>query len=210
MNRLVTLVSVGVLGLAAASMASASVEIENFNSPGAQQSDPTQPFFLDAKYAGWGAPSTTLTANPDRFTISSTGYGSGYKYLGPVIDAGSNDYLQATFTVDQGVAGCLVDLSDEAGNGQAYRFYGLTPGNGTNGTNTYTFTVPFSSGAYFSGTGVLNTHDIVNMNIEIDPGGPTVSYTASFDDVSAVSVPEPASISVVALGGLFSLRRRRR
>ena len=63
-----------------------------------------------------------------------------------------------------------------AGNGQSYRFYGLVPGGGTGGGNDYTFTVPFVSGVYFAGTGVLNTHNIVNMNIEIDPG---ISRTSS-------------------------------
>ncbi|CAN5423121.1 hypothetical protein BH09PLA1_BH09PLA1_27220 [soil metagenome] len=85
----------------------------------------------------------------------------------------------------------------------------VAPGAGTGGGNDYTFTMPFASGDYFAGTGVLNTHQIVNMNIEIDPDPTNDFYTATFNDVSAVSVPEPASLAACALGALLVGRRRR-
>jgi hypothetical protein len=198
------------LGVFAASFASAApVTIQNFNSPGAQQTDPSQPFFLDAKYASWGAPFAVLTSEPNDFKVHSQFYGSGYKYLGPIIDAGTNDMLQVNFTVTEGVAGMLVDLVDHLGNGQSYRFYGLVPGGGTGGGNDYTFTVPFASGVYFAGTGVLDRHQIENMNIEIDPGPSQTFYTATFNDVSAVTIPEPAGLAVCAFACLLGARRRR-
>lgn len=196
------------LGLLASVAVAAPVTVENFNSPGSQQPDPENPFHMEAIYASWGAPFATLSSLADRYQIRSHNYGSGYHYLGPVIDVGDNTDFQFNFTVSEGVAGCIVDLVDEAGNGQSYKFYGLVPGGGTNNGNDYTFTVPIAGGDYFSGTGVLNKHDIVNMNIEIDPGaGGSNFYTASFNDVTAV--PEPATLAagVMAIGALARRRK---
>jgi len=167
-------------------------------------------FTLDATFANWGAPFTTITSAPDRFIIDSHGYGSGYKYLGGEFNANGNDTVQLKVTVSSGVAGMLVDIVDANNNGQAYRFYGLTPGNGDGGTNDYTLQMKIADGQFFAGSGVVDTTRISQMNIEIDPGGGAVAYNASFNDLSLVTVPEPASIAGCALACTLVARRRRR
>ena len=127
MNRFAMLVasSVGLVLSAAAS--AAPVTLTTFDN-----------FTLDATFGSWGAPFATLTSGPDRFTIRSHDYGSGYKYLGGEFNAAGNDTVQLQVTVSEGVAGCLVDLVDANNNGIAFRFYGLVPGGGlwqrSNGT----------------------------------------------------------------------------
>jgi hypothetical protein len=191
----------GALALAASAASATPVQLTSFDN-----------FSLDATYANWGAPFTTITSAADRFIISSMGYGSGYKYLGGEFNANGNDTVQLKATVSSGVAGMLVDLVDANNNGVAFRFYGLTPGNGDNGTNDYTLQMPLSAGQYFTGSGVLDTTRISQMNIEIDPGGGAVSYTASFNDLSLVTVPEPTSLALIGGAAAFPLvgaRRRR-
>lgn len=202
MKRFVTsLVVGGGIALAASSAWANPVQLTSFDN-----------FALDAKFANWGnAAVTTFTSAPDRFIVHSQGYGSGYKYLGGEFDAAGNDTVQLKVTVSEGVAGCLVDIVDNQNNGLAYRFYGLTPGNGDNGTNDYTLTMPISAGQYFAGTGVPDWAHISQMNIEIDPGGANVVYTASFNDLSLVTVPEPTGLAAIgAAGALATVRRRRR
>jgi hypothetical protein len=166
-------------------------------------------FALDAKFANWSLTFTVFTSAPDRFIVDSHGYGSGYKYLGGEFNANGNDTVQLKVTVNSGVAGMLVDLVDANNNGQAYRFYGLTPGNGDNGTNDYTLQMKIADGQFFAGTGVVDTTRISQMNIEIDPGGATVAYNASWNDLSLV--PEPAAaLGLCALAGPLVLSARRR
>src|SRR3954447_7726788 len=168
------------LAMAASVASAAPVQLTSFDN-----------FTLDATYGSWGAPFATITSGPDRFTIRSHDYGSGYKYLGGEFNAGTNDTVQLQATVSEGVAGMLVDLVDANNNGIAFRFYGLVPGGGTNGTNDYTLRMNLNDGAYFTGTGVLDRTRISQMNIEIDPGPTHDFYTASFNDLQLVSVPEP-------------------
>src|SRR5262245_32096532 len=128
MKRFVAMVAASAAGLLVSSLASAApVQLTSFDN-----------FTLDAAFGSWGAPFATLTSGPDRFTIRSHNYGSGYKYLGGEFNAAGNDTVQLQVTVSEGVAGCLVDLVDANNNGLAFRFYGLVPGGGTNGTNEYT------------------------------------------------------------------------
>src|SRR4051812_26513482 len=179
--------------------AAAPVQLSSFDNP----------FSLDAIYGSWGAPFATITSAPDRFIVRSHNYGSGYKYLGGEFNAAGNDTVQLKVTVSEGVAGMLVDLVDANNNGVAFRFYGLVPGGGTGGGNDYTLQMPLSAGQYFTGTGILDTTRISQMNIEIDPGPTSDFYTASFNDLSLVSVPEPTALAACALGGLLITRRRR-
>jgi len=178
--------------------AAAPVQLASFDNP----------FSLDAIYGSWGAPFATLTSDPDRFIVRSHEYGSGYKYLGGEFNANGNDTVQLKVTVSEGTAGCLVDLVDANNNGIAFRFYGLTPGNGDNGTNDYTLRMRLADGQYFTGTGVLDTTRISQMNIEIDPGPTSAFYTASWNDLSLV--PEPAGLAVCGLAGALVCRRRSR
>ncbi len=204
MRRFALLATVGCgLFMASPAMATDPVQLTSFDN-----------FTLDAIYGSWGAPFATLTSGSTGYTINSHEYGSGYKYLGGEFDANGNTLVQLTVNVSQGVAGCLVDLNDANNNGQAYRFYGLVPGGGIDGGNEYVLTMPITDGLYFSGTGVLDTTRISQMNIEIDPGPGHDFYTATFEDLSlvspaAVQVPEPASLGVCSLAAVFLGRRRR-
>ena len=169
-------------------------------------------FSLDAKYENWAAPAAVLTSNPTNFEIQARGYGSGYKYLGQNINATGNNTVQFKATVNAGVAGFVIDISDSSNNGQQYAWYGLVPGGGTNGGNDYTLTLPIASGTFFQGTGVMDLSSISQMNIGIDPGASAgTPYDASFNDLSFITAPtpEPTTVAVAALGLLLTARRRR-
>lgn len=199
MKRLASILALGTGMALAASAFAAPVQLSSFDN-----------FTLDAIYGSWGAPFATLTSGPDRFTVRSHDYGSGYKYLGGEFNANGNDTVQLLVTVSEGTAGCLVDLVDANNNGVAFRFYGLTPGNGDNGTNDYTLRMRLADGAYFTGTGILDTTRISQMNIEIDPGPTHDYYTASFNDLSLVTaVPEPTALALLGFGALLAARRHR-
>lgn len=189
------------LGMLAQVASAAPVQLTSFDN-----------FTLDAIYGSWGAPFAVLTPGAEGWTVRSHNYGSGYKYLGAEFDAGDNDTVQLKVTVSEGVAGCLIDLVDANNNGVAFRFYGLTPGNGTNGTNEYTMTMKLSDGQYFTGTGVLDKTRISQMNVEIDPGPTNDFYTATFNDLSLINsnIPEPASLAGAAIGCALLARRSRR
>jgi hypothetical protein len=66
-----------------------------------------------------------------------------------------------------------------------------------------------ADGVYFTGTGILDTTRISQMNIEIDPGPTHDFYTASFNDLSLVTVPEPTTFALCGFGALLIARRRR-
>ncbi len=170
-------------------------------------------FNLDAIYANWGnAAVTTLTSGPTSYGVQSKGYGSGYKYLGQNIDARGNDTVQIDVTVNAGVAGFVIDISDKNNNGQQYAWYGLVPGGGTGGGNNYVLTMPIANGSFFGGTGVIDLANVSQLNIGIDPGAAAgIPYNASFNDLSLISsaTPEPASLGVAALGLILIARRRR-
>lgn len=124
-------------------------------------------------------------------------------------------------------AGLLVDLQDGEGDYITfYMGYGLTgnpsvdslngtlgPGEtvtpGSNG-NDEVLTIPFADASYANDPNTPDTFDyssLVLFRLEDDPaGGPS---DVSFYDLSAVNVPEPASLGLFALAGSLVLRRRR-
>ena len=192
-----------VLGAALAMTASMAraTEIESFDN-----------FNLDSIYANWAAPSAVLTSGPTSFGVQAKGYGSGYKYLGPPIDASGDNTVQLDATVNSGVAGFVIDISDGNNNGLQYAWYGLTPGGGVNGSNEYVLTLPYSSGTFFQGSGTIDWSNITQLNIGVDPGMfASTPYDVSFNDLSttSVSTPEPAGLGLAAIGLMLAVRRRR-
>ena len=95
---------------------SADVQIESFDN-----------FSLDNIYGSWGAPFATLSSNPTNFEINTHAYGSGYKYLGATIDASADDTVRLDVTVNQGVAGFILDLNDTNNDGQQYAWVWTGP-----------------------------------------------------------------------------------
>jgi hypothetical protein len=177
--------------LVTANSALADVTIDNFHS-----------FIPSALYASWATPAATITAGPTTWDVASIGYGSLWKYEGDINGSG-NTQVQLTLDIsgDPGVvAGPIVDLIDNNGAWATFAWYGL-------GAGSYTLTADLST------TPWLNVADIQHIHLECDPGGSTAMYDLTFRDLSLTTpVPEPASLTLLALGaiGLVAARRRAR
>jgi hypothetical protein len=179
-------------GLLAANSARADVTIDNF-----------QNFAPNALYASWGTPAATITQHPTSWEVQSIGYGSLWKYEGDINGTGNTKVaLTLTISGDPGfIAGPIVDLVDNNGAWGTYAWYGqTTPG-------TFTLTADLST------TPWLNIADIQHIHLECDPSSFTSGYyDLTFQNLSLISVPEPSSLALAAIGaiGLLIARRRAR
>jgi hypothetical protein len=179
--------------LVAVDSAMAAVTIDNF-----------QNFNANALYASWATPAAVIAQKPIGWEVASVGYGSLWKYEGDVNGSGMTQVqLTLDITGDPGfVAGPIVDLIDNNGFWATFAWYGIT----TPGTHVLTADLSTKPG--------LNIADIQHIHLECDPGSaPTLTYDLTFRDLSLVAtVPEPASLTLLALGalGLVIARRRAR
>jgi len=169
----------------------ADITIDNFEN-----------FTPNLMWGSWPTPAATITAGPADWEIASIGYGSLWKYEGDINGSGATQVrLTLDISGDPGVvAGPIVDLVDNNGAWATFAWYGLTAG-------SYELTADLST------TPWLNVADIQHIHLECDPGGSTAMYDLTFRDLSLVTaVPEPASLTLVALGtvGLMIARRRSR
>ena len=178
--------------LVAVNSAMADVTIDNFHN-----------FTANALYASWSKPAATITSGPTTWSAASIGYGSLWKYEGDINGSGTT---QVRLTLDIGgdpgaVAGPIVDLVDNNGVWATFAWYGKTAG-------SYALTADLSTAP-----AAFNFADIQHIHLECDPGGSTAMYDLTFKDLSLIStVPEPASLTLAALGalGLVIARRRAR
>lgn len=153
-----------------------------------------------------------------------------------VIDISGNSMLQLDVAINNGTtAGLFIDLMD--GEGDFYKYfygYGLT-GNAANDSanaagaqfvpgevvtqgalpNEEIFQVPLATPySDINGTGTFDFTQLTLYRIEDDPGVSADGVTGnpsdvSFYDLSAVNVPEPASLAFGAVACLLAARRRR-
>ena len=191
-------------GLAVVSPALAATTITTFDN-----------FVSDALYPSWALPSSTIVSGPTAYTITATGYGSNYKYIGfPAIDGVGNTHLELTVTLSgpagaDGMLGPIIELIDGDGTDYNFAWYGQTLG-------SHVLTMPLNAPTWSNaagGTPGLDLSTLTHMHMQLDPGGFGTSgaYTISFENLSLITVPEPSSLALFGLGatGLAVMRRRR-
>jgi hypothetical protein len=177
--------------LVAINSAVADATIDNFHN-----------FTANALYGSWATPAATITSGPTTWEVASIGYGSLWKYEGDINGSGANQ-VRLTIDIAGGpgvIAGPIVDLVDNNGVWATFAWYGQTAG-------SHVLTAPLSTAP-----AAFNFADIQHIHLECDPGGSTVLYDLTFRDLSLVTVPEPGSLTLMALGvvGFVIARRRAR
>jgi len=198
-------------------------EIETFDSPNQTQNGHGN-FKFDAPIQGSWSNGGTITDNPTNVTINTVpnpggGYGTAYHNFynddtPQSINISGSSTLQLDVSINTGDAGLFVDLIDGEGDFVQYKYgYGLIgsgnappqePGETIKelGNNELILDVPLATTSTFDFTSV------VLFRLEDDPGA-SQTNSISFNDLSAVNVPEPTSLGFGALACVFFGRRRR-
>jgi hypothetical protein len=172
-------------------------------------------FTSDALYPSWALPSATVVSGATSYSITATGYGSNYKYIGfpAIIGAGNTDLeltvaLSGPVTAD-GHLGPIVGLIDGDGTHYNYAWYGQTLG-----SHVLTAPVAAPSGIVAPGsTPGLDLDTLTHMHMQLDPGGFGTSgqYTVEWQNLRLTgAVPEPTSLALAACCGALMVGARRR
>lgn len=187
----------------AADSAQAQVEITSFDN-----------FTSDALYNSWST--GVVTSGPTSYSITATGYGSNYKYIGnPAIVGAGNTEIELTITLSgpseaDGQLGPLVQLIDGDGSHYHYQWYGQTLGSHVLTRSVQTPDNIIAAG----GVPGLDLNTLTHMHMELDPGGFGTSgaYTVEWENLALTGViPEPGSLTLLvsSLGLLLGTRRVR-
>jgi hypothetical protein len=146
-------------------------------------------YFEDALYANW------LTANiqygPDSYSITATGYGSNWTYIGePRIEGAGNTHLKLDVTLAgppaaDGHLGPIITLVDADGTRANYAWFGQLLGN-------HILTLPLATPSWYEAQGTTPGLDLTlidHMHLQLDPGGFGTSgaYTVSWNELSLIT-----------------------
>ena len=190
------------LGVISAGTASAGTTITTFDD-----------FVSDALYPSWALPSSTIVSGPTSYSITATGYGSNYKYIGnpPIVGAG-NTHIELSVALSgpqaaDGHLGPIVGIIDGDGTHYNYAWYGQLLG-------SHVLTKPVESPTWVAAAGTtpgLDLNTLTHMHMQLDPGGfgTQGAYTVEWQNLQLI-VPEPSSLALAACcsGLALSLRRR--
>jgi hypothetical protein len=199
-------------------------EIETFDSPNQTQNGNGNFAFANPLGGSWTA-AGAIVDNPTSVTINTPSYGTAYHNLFSqdtpnVVNVSGSSTLQLDVTINSGDAGPFVDLQDGEGDFWQYRFgFGLVgsgnappqfPGETITelGNNELRLDIPLATPFDNGGSPTFDFSQIVLFRLEDDPGASSTN-SISFNDLSAVNVPEPTSLGIGALACVFFARRRR-
>lgn len=150
---------------------------------------------------GWS--DATIVSGPTSYSVTDTGYGSGYFDINPNINASGGTILEVTLSLSgapaaDGQLGPIVKLVDGDGTSIDFAWYGQTLG-------SHVLTADLTAFPALD----LSTLDF--FHLQLDPSGFSGAYTVEWQNMQINTVPEPSSVALIAIGaaGLAIARRRR-
>ncbi len=172
-------------------------------------------FVSDALYPSWAFPSATIVSGPTSYSVTSTGYGSNYKYIEDPSRQGTG-YTQLELTVSlsgppaaDGQLGPIVTLIDTDGTRNNYAFFGQTLG-------SHVLIADLDSPTWTDtpGNPNLDPNALQHMHMQLDPGGfgSSGAYTVVWENLALTGfVPEPSSLVLLtsSFALLLGVRRRK-
>jgi hypothetical protein len=146
-------------------------------------------FNLDGLFASWA--SATVVSDSTGYSITASGYGSGYKALSPNLDATGETKLELTVTLSGNgassapISGPIVSLVDADGTFYNYAWYGQTAG-------THVLTASLSAPTFMSAPGTVPGLDLSSLaffHLQDDPGSYQGQYTIEFELLRLTGAP---------------------
>jgi len=152
-------------------------------------------FNLDGLFSSWS--SATIVSGSTSYSITSSGYGSGFKTLDPNIDATGETNVELTVTlsgtgaVNAPISGPIVSLVDADGTFYNYAWYGQTSG-------SHVLIANLSTPTFISAPGSVAGLDLSKLaffHLQDDPGAYQGQYTITFEKLRLTGAPRPAITS---------------
>jgi hypothetical protein len=154
-----------------------------------------QNFNLDGLFSSWA--SAPVDSTPTNYSLTASGFGSGYKTLTPIIDASGETNVELIVTLSGSgtpttpISGPIVSLIDSDGTFYNYAWYGQTAG-------THILRASLASPTFVSAAGSVPGLDLSKLaffHLQDDPGTYTGQYTITFEGLRLTGLPPPSILS---------------
>jgi hypothetical protein len=152
-----------------------------------------QNFNLDGLFPSWT--SSSVVSLPTNFTITASGFGSGYKAITPNVDATGEKTIELTVSLSGTgtgpISGPIVSLVDADGTFYNYAWYGQTQG-------THVLSASLNTPTFTSAAGSVPGLDLSKLaffHLQDDPGSYAGQYTITYHLLRLTGAPTLAIIS---------------
>jgi hypothetical protein len=148
-------------------------------------------YFEDALYDSWKTAATVITYGPESYSVTATGYGSNWTYIGEqAIQGADNTHVKLDVTLEgppaaDGHLGPIITLIDADGTANNYAWYGQLLGDNT-------LLLPIASPTWIGANGAtagLDLNAIEHLHLQLDPGGFGTQgpYTVRWNELSLIT-----------------------